>query len=186
MAGRCKAGDMDAFDRLVAVFRRKVFNMAFGILNDRAAADDATQEVFVKVFRSISAFRGQSSFSTWLFAVAANTCRSHARSARRRAAFEVRTADAPSDEDGRPLERQPVDGAPDPGKATEQNDIVRSVQRAIAALPLEYAQVIVMKDMQDMRYEEIAAALGCSLGTVKSRLSRARNIVKQKIERLIE
>lgn len=185
LAARFKGGDAGAFDELVLIFQRPVFNLAYRMLNNYEEANDAVQEIFVKVYRSIGKFKGRSSFSTWLYAVAANICRNRLRRIKRISTFEVRTSDLRSAGDNDCREPVAVDPCPAPDRTAELSDIKRSVEKAVASLQPDFASVIVMKDIQNMRYEEIAETLGCSLGTVKSRLSRARMMMKEKLQLLL-
>ncbi len=178
-AARAKEGDMDAFDCLVERFQRPVYHMAWGMLNDGHRAADATQEVFVKAFRSMGSFRGDASFGTWLFAIAANTCRTHRRVGNRRHARETLFGEWPCAETD-PPEPEP-DPAAAPDRQAQTQDLARLVRAAMADLPPDFGAVIVMRDLQDASYREIAEALGCSVGTVKSRLSRARGMVKDRL-----
>jgi len=181
LAARFRGGDAGAFDELVLIFQRPVFNLAYRMLNNYEEASDAAQEIFVKVYRSIGKFKGRSSFSTWLYAVAANICRNRLRRIRRISAFEVRTSDLRSAGDNDCLEPVAVDPYPAPDRTAELSDIKRSVEEAVASLQPDFANVIIMKDIQNMSYEEIAETFGCSLGTVKSRLSRARMMMRERL-----
>ena len=185
LAARFKSGDADAFDQLVLTFQRPIFNLAYRMLNSYEDASDMTQEIFVKVHRSISRFRGESSFSTWLYTVAANTCRNQIRTMVRRRSVEVTVADRPDSDESDFREPVATDKALTPDRHLERRDMVQNVEKILAGIPPDFAMVLVMKDMQDMQYEEIAAALNCSMGTVKSRLSRARIMVKDKLTPLL-
>ncbi|MDI6774271.1 MAG: sigma-70 family RNA polymerase sigma factor [Verrucomicrobiota bacterium] len=185
LAVRFKSGDAKAFDRLVLMFQRPVFNLAYRMLNRYEDASDAAQEIFVKLYRSIGKFRGDSSFSTWLFAIAVNVCRSRMRSARSRGAVEVLDADLRPADDDPPPDHQGVDPAATPDRQAERTELMATVKQAIATLPPDFAAVIVMKDIQDVTYEEIAERLGCNMGTVKSRLFRARAMVRDKLSPLM-
>ncbi|MEI6808835.1 MAG: sigma-70 family RNA polymerase sigma factor [bacterium] len=179
-AGRFRKGDERAFDGLVRSFQSRIFNLAFRILNSYEDADEATQEIFVKAHRSIGDFEGRCKFGTWLYTVGVNVCRNRLRQSKRRAAFEVRSLDNVDVPGGLPVEAStPVRDCPD--GQLERVEMMKLVEKCIAELPAEFAEVIVMRDLQGMSYEEVAAGLDCSLGTVKSRLSRARQAVKEKL-----
>ena len=174
---------MAAFDELVRTFQGPIFNLAFRMVNNREDADDLTQEVFVKVYRAIQSFRGESKFSTWLYALAANACRSRLRRLRRIAFFEFRSLNAAADpRDGAGVP-EPADPGDPPPKALERNEVQEVIGRAVAELPEEFRTVVVMRDMQGLSYEDIAAALRCSGGTVKSRLARGRERLRAKLKR---
>ncbi len=180
LVGRAREGTQTAFDDLVRLFQRPVFNLALRMLNNYEAAQDAAQETFVKAFRALGKFNGASLFSTWLFAIAANTCRNQRQVASRKSFFEPYRENG--DEDGRGPKDLMVDPAPGPDTRLERDETRQAVQSAIAGLEEEFATAIILRDVQDMSYEEIAETLGCSMGTVKSRISRARWMVKEQLE----
>jgi RNA polymerase sigma-70 factor (ECF subfamily) len=181
-----KDGDERAFDELVLMFHGQIFGFAYRLLNRYEDAEDAAQEIFVKVYRSIGRFRGDAGFSTWLYAIAVNTCRSRMRKTKRRLSFEVRMADRPGAGDDDMAEPVAVDQGALPDKSLEMKELSRDVARVVADLPADFATVMVMRDIQDMTYDEISAALGCSMGTVKSRLCRARVMARDKLKRYCE
>ncbi|MBN1675634.1 MAG: sigma-70 family RNA polymerase sigma factor [Kiritimatiellae bacterium] len=184
LARQFQEGNERAFDKLVFAFRRPMFNLAYRMLNDYEEATDLTQEIFVKMYRALGKFQGASSFATWLYAIAANTCRTRLRRRRRVAQHEVPAFDgvepAGTDEPGNPGPRP----AASPSELLQRKEIRQLVQDAVATLPLDFRPVIIMRDIQGLSYEQIALSLGCSLGTVKSRLSRARVMVKERLERI--
>lgn len=179
---RAKDGDMAAFDELVRVFQGPMFNLAYRMVNNREDANDLTQEIFVKMYRSIGKFRGDSRFSTWLYTVAANTCRSRLRQLRRVSSHETVRLDSNWDEDTtRSIE--PVDSGASPVEELERDELKQCVELAVAELPEEFRAIVVMRDLQGLTYQEISGAMECSIGTVKSRLSRARTRVKAELRR---
>jgi RNA polymerase sigma-70 factor (ECF subfamily) len=181
---RFQGGEEAAFDDLMRRFQRQMYNLAYRMLDNGEEANDLTQEIFIKVYRSIAKFRGESSFSTWLHAVALNLCRNRRRQLRRLSEFEAVSLDNPGhgETDGLPMQMAAPDTPPD--KMLERTEIRHLVERTVAGLPEDFAAVVVMRDIQDMSYEEIAAALDCSMGTVKSRLSRGRLMVAEKLKRI--
>ena len=180
LVGRARNGETAAFDALVRLFSMPMYNLAYRMSNNREDADDLTQEVFVRLHRAIGQFRGESKFSTWLYTLALNTCRSGLRRVRRIGAREVVRLDAERDDD-HPAPFEAVDPGDSPGKVMEREEVLRQVEAAVAELPEEFRAVIVLRDLQGLSYEEMADALRCSLGTVKSRLARARLRVKDKL-----
>ncbi len=183
LALRFRAGDETAFDELVRRMQHPVFNLAYRMLNDYEEASDAAQEIFVKVYRSIRRFRGASRFSTWLFAIAINVCRSRLRWTQRRHAVEIREVDPPQGGNNEPADPADRDPVASPDQCVQRAELAMAVQQAIATLPPDFAAVIVLRDIQDTSYEEIARRLGCGLGTVKSRLFRARAMLKERLQR---
>jgi RNA polymerase sigma-70 factor, ECF subfamily len=178
LARRFRCGESAAFDGLLHAYQSRIFNLAYRILNSFEDAEETTQEIFVKVHSSIDRFEGRCKFGTWLYAVAVNMCRNRLRQIRRRSSVEVRSLDVPGD--GKPLEASTSDAESAPAQM-ERAEMLKLVERCISELPVEFSSVVVLRDVQGMSYEEVAVALGCSLGTVKSRLARARHAVQEKL-----
>ena len=186
IAQRFKNGDAVAFDELVGACQSKVFNIAYRMVNSYEDASELTQDVFVKVHKSISKFRGTSKFTTWLYAVAANTCRNRLRKTRKIAFYESQSLDLPAAPDSAETRKDRVvsDHGANPSQDLSQRDTTTAIERCIPALPPDYAAAIVMKDIQGLAYQEVAEALNCSLGTLKSRLFRGRRILREKLQLL--
>ena len=182
LARRFQNGDVRAFDDLVLACQSRMFNLAYRMLNNYDDAAELTQDIFVKVYKSIGKFSGRSKFSTWLYALALNTGRNRIRRNRRISRFEAFSMDdSPSGEDDeRGYQATATDRGPDSNASA--NETMTLVQMSIAELPGDFRAVAVMRDMQGMSYEEIAEAVGCSLGTVKSRISRARGMVRARLQ----
>ena len=180
---QAQEGSMEAVDELVRTYQAPIFNLAYRMVNQREEASDLTQEVFVKVYRAIRKFKGTARFSTWLYALAINTCRSRWRRLRRIGFFEAVSLDERVDPEDGPGRREPADAGDLPDQAMEKHETREIVGRAIATLPEEFREAMVMRDLQGLSYEEIAAATGCSEGTVKSRLWRARAKVRDELRR---
>jgi RNA polymerase sigma-70 factor, ECF subfamily len=161
------AGDRDAFDELVGRHQVQVVNLARAMTGPDADVDDMAQEIFVRAWRSLSGFRGDAAFRTWLYGIALNVIRTHrARRSRIRALFWSAPAESPGD----PLER-----VPDMGTGIEQKVMMRdAIDRALKQLPAELREALVLRDVQGLEYREIAEALGVPIGTVESRIFRAR------------
>ena len=154
------------------------------MVNNHHEADELTQEVFVKVYNAIGGFKGESKFSTWLYTLASNACRSRLRRVRRISFFESTSIDAAqAPEEGRGGGVVPVDPADLPHRTLERNELQETIGRAVATLPEEFRMAVVMRDIQGLSYEEIATALKCSEGTVKSRIARGRARLKEKLKR---
>jgi RNA polymerase sigma-70 factor (ECF subfamily) len=181
---KAQEGSMEAVDELVRTYQTPIFNLAYRMVNQREEACDLTQEIFIKVSRAIRSFKGRSRFSTWLQALAINTCRSRRQRLRRIGFFETASLDAVPDGADSPSPRQePVDAGDRPETALIRHETQEIVGRAIATLAEEFREVIVMRDIQGLSYEEIAQATGCQAGTVKSRLWRARTKVRDELLR---
>ena len=178
---RAQQGDRQAFDALVTTFSGRMFNLAYRMTGNREDAADLTQEIFVKLFRSIEKFAWRSSFSTWLYALAANTCRSGLRRLQRVSKVEVVQLDASDAADETYRSRESVDEGPGPVEQVAKAEVMGRVHKAIEALDEDFRMVIVLRDIQGLSYEEITAVLGCSMGTLKSRLARARLKVRDRL-----
>ncbi len=170
-------GDENAFDKLVTTFNGLIYNLAFRMAGNATDAEELTQEVFVKLFRSIRKFRWKSKFSTWLYAMALNTIRSGLRKIHRISGREVVRLDDRQEHTN--PRHEPVDPGELPGDAMMRAEVRLQIENAVDTLEDVYRPVIVLRDLQGLSYEEIASILGCSLGTVKSRLARARMKVKE-------
>lgn len=158
-------GDTDRFEELVHAYEKGIYNLCLRMLGDEQDALDAAQEAFFKAFRSLSGFRGESRFSTWLYRLAGNVCLDTLR----------KRPNAPTvsmDDDDTPLFL--ADSSPSPQEILERSEIRRTVDAALGTLPPEFRQAVVLRDVNGFSYEEIAEVTGLGTGTVKSRISRAR------------
>ncbi len=167
-------GDPAAFEQLVHEFARPMFNLAYRMVGNADDAAELSQDIFVKLHRSIRRFRWQSKFSTWLFAVASNTCRSGVRRLARRSRLEVYSLDTGSMGDGDAVPREAPDTGDGPDTLLLRTELQRDVQAAILELPARFREAVVLRDIQGLSYEEMAAVMKCSMGTVKSRVARGR------------
>ena len=173
----CKKGDREAFNELMERYQKKVFAISYGMLSDYEDASDAAQEVFVKVYRSIASFKGEASFTTWLYRICTNVCNDMLRK-RQRQGISV-SLDTEEDERGPAAEL--VSEEPTPEERLELTETQRLVRDAVNELSPEYREIIIYSDLQQMSYDEIAKILRCPTGTVKSRLNRARNALRKKL-----
>jgi RNA polymerase sigma-70 factor (ECF subfamily) len=178
-----QAGDMAAFDHLVIKHKDKLFNMVYWLLGDYQEANDCAQEIFIKVFKSIKKFRFQSSFSTWLYRIAINTCKNRLRSSAFRWKNKTVSLENPesSKQGNRSYEIQ--NDSPSPANELEKKERLMMIQKTINALPEEQNRVIVLRDIQGLSYQEIVNVTGLNLGTVKSRLARARMALRKKLNK---
>jgi len=167
----CARGDRDAFRELFVRYQDRVYSIALHYTADPAAAMDIAQDVFVKLFSSLSTFRGDSSFETWLFRLVANCCHDRHRKQRRMVPLEDSHLPEPRD------------------NATEQaerDQRARQVQHSVARLPEELRMTVVLRYTEGLSYEEIASVLGCPAGTIASRLNRAHRELALRLEHLKE
>jgi RNA polymerase sigma-70 factor (ECF subfamily) len=181
---RAKAGDVRAFEALVRRYERWVFTLAFRMVGDRGDAEDIAQEVFLKVYRGLSGFRGGSRFSTWLYAIASHHCLNHlagSDSRARRARRGGELADAQGETGPSAVDRV-ADASPGPDTVLERCELRQVILRELVRLTEPHRLVLILRDIQGMSYEDIAETLGVELGTVRSRLHRARMELKARLE----
>ncbi|HNX27620.1 MAG TPA: sigma-70 family RNA polymerase sigma factor [Phycisphaerae bacterium] len=170
---RCCEGESAAFEVLVRRYQDRIFRMAFGLLGSYADAEEVTQEVFLKAFEKLGTFRQKSSFYTWLFRIATNEALTHRRQKKRVSFFSIfagKDDDPPGD---LPNKKQPQ-----PDRPMIENENIIAVRNALSKLDMDFRTVVVMRDMENMNYNEISQVLGIPVGTVKSRISRARLMLR--------
>ena len=180
---RLQDGDDSAFEPLMEVFQRPIFNLVYRMINHYEEAADLSQEIFVKMYRSINQYQGRAKFSTWFYSIAVNMSLNRRRklASRKR---EVYTLDAGGDDEA-PDARDAADSTPGPDARATHHEIRERVELAIAGLPNEFRAVVGMRDIQGMSYDEISEAAACNIGTVKSRLSRGRGILREQLRYLL-
>jgi len=166
-----QGGNLDAFNTLVLHYQDSVFNTALRILGDEDQAADASQDAFISAFKSITSFRG-GSFKAWLMRTVTNACYDELRRKKRRPTTPLE----PDTDDGEEMDspRWLADPNMTPEQKSEAVEVEHAIQHCLDNLPLEFKTVVVMADIQDMDYTEVAAAVHVPLGTIKSRLARAR------------
>lgn len=164
-------GDLDSFNTLVLAYQDRLFNTALRIMGDHDAAADATQEAFLSAFRAIKSYRG-GSFKSWLLRTVTNACYDELRRQKRRPTVPLE----PETDDGEEMEtpRWLTDGALSPEGEAEADDLEHAIQHCLDQLPVEFRTVVVLADIQEMDYKEVARVVRVPLGTIKSRLARAR------------
>jgi len=171
LVDRARRGDLDAFDALVQQYERQVYNLAYRMSGNYDDANDIASEAFVRVFNAIGRFRGDSAFSTWLYRIVTNAFLDERK---RRRAHPTVSLEEEYETEGGPLFRQVEDTAPDPSERAEQDETRRLLHRAIQQLPEFQREIVTMYHVLDLSYEEISEITGTPIGTVKSRLNRAR------------
>lgn len=178
--------DESAFNELVITYERRVFALVYRMLGRRDEAEDVSQEVFVQVFKAIDQFRGESKLSTWIYRIAVNLCKNRTKYLSRR------HADAQDDVDAM-AERVPLSAAKGvsvgdvsrPDELVEGMQLEAVVKRAIGQLDPEFREALILRDVEDMSYEEIASVTGLPDGTVKSRIHRARGQLRALVEKMM-
>lgn len=167
---KAKGGDQAAFEQLVRDNQNKVCSLALRFTGDREAAADLAQEALVRAWRGLSGFQGESSFSTWVYRLTANVCIDHLRKKARREAIEP----AVSLDDPSGPWSEPADWEQDPQRQLERSERGQALARGLSRLPEWQRQVLVLRELSELSYQEIGERLGLDLGTVKSRIARAR------------
>jgi RNA polymerase sigma-70 factor (ECF subfamily) len=182
----CREGDRIAFDRLVLKYQHLVVGMCTRLLGSTQDGEDAAQECFVKVYRNISRFAGESSFSTWLYRIAVNTCRNYHKSWWSRLRKQSVKLDAPRRSDGEDDDNGPSIDLRDtrfvPAKDLERKRLGATIAQALEELPAGQREMVVLRDVQGLTYDEIEKITGQAEGTVKSRLFRARAVLQEKLK----
>jgi RNA polymerase sigma-70 factor (ECF subfamily) len=169
---RVQRGDTDSFEVLVRRHQKATFNLVYRLLGDYDEAAEIAQEVFLSAYKSIHRFRGDANFATWLYRIAFN----HA-STRRKSLNATQRRHVPLDGD-----ETTGDGAGDPARTAERREIHERVQQALNSLDAGDAMIVLLRDLQDVPYDEVARILKVPVGTVKSRLHRARQALKARLE----
>jgi len=179
---RFQAGDETAFEELVSRREAEVYRLARRMLGDADDALEATQDAFLRAYRALPRFRGDAAFRTWLVGIAINVCRSRlvgreARERRRNVPLDA------TDREHRELALAlPAAPGPDPERAAQGAELGAALERALARLSPEHREILLLRELQGLEYEELAAALECAIGTVKSRLARARGALRAAME----
>lgn len=171
---RCVKGDVDAFEELIVKHEKTAYNIALRMLRNKDDAMDISQEAFIKVFKSIKTFNFESSFSTWLYRIVTNTCLDFLRK-NNNTSYSI---DSPINTEDGEIQRDIPDINNNTEEIFEKQLTKELVHNAICKLDENHKAVIILRDIEGFSYEEIAQILDCSLGTVKSRISRARNSLK--------
>jgi RNA polymerase sigma-70 factor (ECF subfamily) len=173
---RCLAGDQQAWEEIVRQHRRKVFNIAYKFTGKHDEAEDLTQDIFLKIFRSLHTFDRRANFQTWLVSVSRNLCIDHYRSVRKERETIDRDVDAG--------ELTPAATTPSAYAELEQRGRVELLRRAMAELQPTLRSAVMLRDIQELSYQEIAEKLQLPEGTVKSRINRGRTELARQIQRL--
>jgi RNA polymerase sigma-70 factor (ECF subfamily) len=179
---RAQSGDRRAFDLLVLKYQQKVASLIGRYIRDQAEIMDVTQDAFLKAYRALSGFRGESAFYTWLYRIAVNTVKNHLVAQGRRPPGDDVEAELAEQMDlgGRLRETAT------PERHLLTDEIARTVQAALDALPDDLRTAIVLRELEGMSYEEIANAMDCPIGTVRSRIFRAREAIDKRLRPLLE
>ena len=174
---RVQKGDKGAFDLLVLKYQHKIVNLVMRYVRDPELALDITQEAFIKAYRALPRFRGDSAFYTWMYRIAVNTAKNHLAAQRRRPMDVELDLQDPEQYDLHAKLKE----TDTPEGVTLSNELRATVERAIAALPEDLRTAIILRELEGMSYEEIAQTMECPVGTVRSRIFRARDAISKKV-----
>lgn len=179
LVARCKKGVPSAFNELVRKYQDRVYNLCLRFLRERELAEEIAQDVFVSVYKHVEEFQGLSKFSTWLFRIVANHCHNKSKYLRRRKHKQTDSLDASiPGEEGEMKRELPDDPGRSPEELSSRHGLNELIQEAISRLDEDHRQIVLLRDVEDLSYEEIGQILDLPEGTVKSRLHRARNELK--------
>ena len=183
LVARAQQGDKQAFNLLVVKYQRKLTRLLSRFVRDQAEVEDVTQEAFIKAYRALPAFRGDSAFYTWLYRIGINTAKNYLMAMGRRAptSTEVDAEDAEGFEEGEQLRDINT-----PESVLLSKEIAETVNSTIEQLPEELRRAIQMREIEGMSYEDIAQALDCPIGTVRSRIFRARDAISERLRPLLD
>ena len=166
-------GDLDSFNRLVLHYQELAYNLALRMLNDEASAEDATQTAFISAYNHLNSFRG-GSFKAWVMRMVTNTCYDELRRIKRRPTTPLEPVNDEDDEEIESPHWMADDHNPTPEQALDRRELERAIQHCLTDLPDDFRAVVIMVDVEGLDYQEVSDAIGKPLGTVKSRLARAR------------
>jgi len=183
LVARAQRGDKRAFELLVEKYQRKLARLLSRFIRDPAEVEDVTQEAFIKAYRALPAFRGDSAFYTWLYRIGINTAKNYLMAMGRRAptSTEVEAEEAEGFEEGEQLRDINT-----PESVLLSNEIAETVNATIEGLPEELRRAIQMREIEGMSYEDIAQAMNCPIGTVRSRIFRAREAIAEQLRPLLD
>ena len=177
-------GDKGGFDELVLRHKDKVFNLCYRFLGDHQEANDLAQETFIKVYGSLKKFRMESSFSTWLYRIAVNTCKNRVKSLEYRFKKRMKRLDSQEVTNGNNPSFEIADESQSPLISFEEKERALMIQKAIDSLPEAKKTMVLLRDIEGLSYDEIVEVTGLNLGTVKSKLARARYDLRKKLRPL--
>ncbi len=172
---RVKNGDKQAFNLLVEKYQYRIRSLVSRLVRDSAEQEDIVQEAFIKAYRAIGRFRGDSAFYTWLYRIAVNTAKNHLVAARRRPPAQ----DVEISEDGPMRAPERLIETNTPEVILQNDQLVATIRKAIRELPEELRQAITLRELEGLSYEDIAEAMNCPIGTVRSRIFRAREAIQE-------
>jgi RNA polymerase sigma-70 factor, ECF subfamily len=182
---RLQANEDAAYDELVRTYTASIFHVAYRMLGDTAEASDVVQEIFLKVFRNIGGFKGEAALKTWIFKIAFSEILNRLRWWKRRHRFSTMSLDDEPNGNGTSPGQILASSSPTPEEVLQSKEQENAIQQALSRLSKDHRSIIVLRDIEGFSYTEIADVLGVSIGTVKSRLARARSDLKKSLMRYL-
>jgi RNA polymerase sigma-70 factor (ECF subfamily) len=179
LVSRCKAGDTDAFNELLSEHQNRILNVAYRLTGNYEEALDLTQEVLLRCFRNIHQFKGDSALTTWLYRITVNLARNRWKHNRVRGLHRQESLDAPLEEGDDARVRHAVDHQPLPPEVAAGRESLSRFEKALGKLDQDWREILVLRYLENLEYDRIAEILGLQLGTVKSRLNRARTALRE-------
>lgn len=186
LVARVQAGDRGAFDLLVSKYHRKVLRLISRLVRDPAEVEDIAQETFIKAYRALPQFRAESAFYTWLYRIAVNTAKNYLSASNRRPIPMSDLMRADDEDDSPSASLEPSVDVHTPDSVLLSREIAKTVEQAMEALPADLRTAVTLREIEGLSYEEIAAAMNCPIGTVRSRIFRARDAIAEKLRPLLD
>jgi RNA polymerase sigma-70 factor (ECF subfamily) len=182
---RTVAGDQKAFELLVIKYERRIQRLIGRMVRDVDLVEDIAQETFIRAYRALAQFRGEARFYTWLYRIAVNTAKKALMDLKRDPTISENSFKSGEDDETSPLENELI-SSETPDAVLASKEIVEMVNAAMEALPEELRQAITLREIEGLSYEEISVAMNCPIGTVRSRIFRAREAISEKVKPLLE
>ena len=182
---RTVAGDQKAFELLVIKYQRRIQRLIGRMVRDVDLVEDIAQETFIRAYRALAQFRGEAQFYTWLYRIAVNTAKKALMDLKRNPTVSENAYKSADDDETSPLENE-LTSSETPDAVLASKEIAEIINAAMEALPEELRQAITLREIEGLSYEEIAEAMSCPIGTVRSRIFRAREAISEKVKPLLE
>ena len=182
---RTVAGDQKAYELLVIKYQRRIQRLIGRMVRDVDLVEDIAQETFIRAYRALAQFRGDAQFYTWLYRIAVNTAKKSLMELKRDPTISENSFKSGDDDETSPLENE-LTSAETPEAVLASKEIAQIINAALEALPEELRQAITLREIEGLSYEEISEAMSCPIGTVRSRIFRAREAISQKVKPLLE
>jgi RNA polymerase sigma-70 factor (ECF subfamily) len=183
---QARSGDRRAFDRLITKYQNMIVSLCIHLLGNRNDGEDAAQDAFIKAYQQLGSFRMEARFSTWLYTIAINVCRNRQRSFWQKLLGRSIATGIPGLDDDTTEMIEIIDSSPLPGQELEKKELRDQIKRAIGLLPHRYRELIILRDLRQMRYNEIASIMSVPEGTIKSGIARARLALQAELRGLID